>query len=221
MHRLQFEEGGYFHLELRCSGEAATDGMCSKCVDRSVRTRERVVGARLTKGQVDQVLHGLVTEPIPEWSHIFEGPWFDKQLKRGCTVSEDTMVRAKKAQAAARDGALEKFLCERPPGPLIAPAAEAPAAAAAAEPQPKKKPVVKRTKKTVMVTPPMPAPIARVESAEVIEATEVIEIRVRPFEHSGHSYYIGPSGKLYSKQLKYVGRWNNRENCIDTYPDSD
>jgi hypothetical protein len=205
--RLQFCDGGYFHIELRCSVETET-GLCAKCLEKEHRARERSDGTRL-KGMAPSVIHGRITEPIPPWSHIFGGEWYEKQLKKGRTISEETMVRAKKAKESAGQAVIDKFFVEGPDPVPVKPIVITP--------------VVKSvTKKKVTAVASLPSAQARLQSVAPIEPDEVVEIAVRPFEHSGASYFIAPSSsKLYTKQFKYVGRWNAKSMVIEAYPDSD
>lgn len=215
--RLQFCDGTYFHIELRCPATTDAGELCLKCLEKERRTRERAEGTRL-KGVASSVLHGKITDPIPLWSHIFEGEWYEKQLKKGRTLSEETMARAKKAkEAASGQAVIDKFFVEgHDPLPVV-PVIAKPAAPAASiiTKQPARK------KKTIQLPPPAP-PVARLKSAEPVEPDEVIEIAIRSFEHAGTSYYIASSSnKVYTKQLKYMGRWNAKSESIDPYPDSD
>jgi hypothetical protein len=72
-------------------------------------TAQKVEGLTGTSlpGNKPSYLHGRVTGPIPFWSHIYDGAWFREQLKRGWTVSEEVMGRAKKAVAVATAGVNE------------------------------------------------------------------------------------------------------------------
>jgi hypothetical protein len=36
------------------------------------------------------MFHGRITEPIPAWSRLYKGPWFEEQVKAGYTLSEET-----------------------------------------------------------------------------------------------------------------------------------
>jgi hypothetical protein len=224
--RLQFVEGGYFHLEIRCENVLDGDSdMCEKCCNRAVKTHERADGHRL-KGAHSAVLHGRVTESIPLWSHIFEGEWYNKQIKNGSTIDPDTMAKAKRAKELAQGG-IDKFLVPAPasaahaPAPAPPPAPPPAPAPAPAAPKNKLK-ALKALKAVKTITIPMPPPVARILPTETIEPLEIVEIAVRHFDHDGTSYYINyDTKKLYNKQLKYVGRWNSQEQKIDSYPDSD
>jgi hypothetical protein len=60
-----------------------------------------------------------------------------------------------------------------------------------------------------------------VEAAHMEDPT-VIKVSVRKTEIDGRSLYVGPKDKVYDLKFKYLGRWNRREDRVDTtYPDSD
>ena len=91
----------YFYVERRCGGEAA-DGqeVCRKCTGR---TQECKVQERL------QFDHGLIDEPIPEWSQIYGGPWYLKMVKiYGDPTAEVLKWAELYKQVAQLDGAEHK-----------------------------------------------------------------------------------------------------------------
>ena len=164
---LPFEGGsgsGSFHLPIRCdkvAGESAD--LCAKCQEKEAKTAAAVAaitGMSIGKAE-SPFLHGRVTDPVPFWSHIYDGAWFRLKIAGGATVSEENMARAKKAVAALGVAAVE-------PEPLpaktskkkqavlsfAAPAATVPAAA----PAPVAAPVAPPLPAPVPVPPPPPAP---------------------------------------------------------------
>jgi hypothetical protein len=40
------------------------------------------------------LFHGKVTEPIPEWSRIYKGPWWVKQCESGYIITEEVLEKA-------------------------------------------------------------------------------------------------------------------------------
>ncbi len=80
-----------------CSNKAVHGtNLCERC-----STREE--GGRA----LSQAIHGLLTDPIPEYSHIYGGPWFWKWVnKTEADPPEHWVLLAEEAQEAA-----EKF-CE-------------------------------------------------------------------------------------------------------------
>jgi hypothetical protein len=81
-----------------------------------------------------------------------------------------------------------------------------------------KAPPKPRQKKAVVEAKPV---IGIVEAAHIEDPT-VIKVSVRKTEIDGRSLYVGPKDKVYDLKFKYLGRWNRREDGVDTtYPDSD
>jgi hypothetical protein len=95
-HRARFADNHRFFLEYRCGGTVSEEKLCKKCLEWKQRG--------LKKNDHYRSLHGLMTEPIPEWSHIFEGPWYQSKVVAYGHPSAFEMGRAKKAQEDARKG---------------------------------------------------------------------------------------------------------------------
>ena len=94
----------WFHIPYRCEKRSIRDGLCEFCIAKERRTEERVeeaAGGMIKRGLHSGLLHGRVGDPVPQWSRIFGGEWYNLKVAAGCTVSEDTMGRAKKAVAEA------------------------------------------------------------------------------------------------------------------------
>lgn len=221
-----------FHLELRCSRNAiAGTKLCGKCHEKP-----RELGKNHPV-----LLHGLIDEPPPPWSHIYEGVWYKAKVADYGQPSEEAMAKGKKAHLEATKGILE-------PVPLAAPA---PAPTPSPTPTPpvrnvstnsffvdspkEESPKKKRGRKPTVVTPTVQAaPIEivqtmAIESNElVLDTYEVIKITLRRFVHEGTPYFMEPKkNKIYSvgadsRPSSYVGRWNPRNRTIHTdIPDSD
>ena len=81
-----------------CSNQAEPGThLCERCSRREEGGRAQ-----------SQAIHGLLTEPIPDYSHIYGGPWFWKWLaKTEADPPEHWVLLAEEAQEAA-----EKF-CEK------------------------------------------------------------------------------------------------------------
>ena len=96
-----------FHIPFRCDKMGLANGLCGVCLERERRTAEKVGAARgMTIGATHpSLLHGRVGEPIPFWSHIFGGAWFNLKMESGYTLSTEAMGRAKKAVEAIEPGA--------------------------------------------------------------------------------------------------------------------
>jgi hypothetical protein len=62
------------------------------------------------------LLHGYIGEPVPFWSHIVGGAWFNLKLEAGYRVNEAVMARAKKAVEAAEGVGVEMKAAPAPAG---------------------------------------------------------------------------------------------------------
>jgi hypothetical protein len=60
------------------------------------------------------MFHGRITEPIPAWSRLYKGPWFEEQVKAGYTLSEETQQ-----VVAAMERATYKNLPKKPVANMI------------------------------------------------------------------------------------------------------
>jgi hypothetical protein len=229
---LEFEQGGWFHIPLRCENFSRDGDLCDKCVKRAQKTAEKVQEIRGTtiSGTHPSFLMGKVNGPIPFWSRIYDGAWFRLKLKSGCTVSEENMARIRKAAAKASAGVTTVEPEPMPgtavvaaaavPVPVPAPAVIAPLATAAV-PAPAKKRIVAKSaqKKVVEVAPP---PKAQVGNNPVdLSQREVLRIKVRKQEVDGSMYLLDyKKDKLYNMKGVYAGRL--KDGVIDRdYPDSD
>jgi hypothetical protein len=163
---------------------------------------------------------------IPEWSHIYEGPWYLSKVDTYGQPSEIDMGRAKKAQGEARMGLdvdvdVKEELVKKEPvkkerkkkeKPVIVETAPVPAVTPVTVPVPVPvpvtvtgvKPVTKRryTKKQPSVPVIIEKPkvqIQAVEAASMLEDLDIIKIVVRPFSHNNTSYFLNTTkNKLYS-----------------------
>lgn len=212
------DEKHKFTLELRCSNSIVEGTkLCSRCHGRPREGRTQTA-----------LLHGLIGEPIPPWSYIFEGPRYWSKVASYGEPDKSTMAKAKAAQAEANNGIDQ----------VIVPVMETPKKVGETE-----KPKVKRASKKKVQTaeqqepqtqeekpqPQSKVPTQAVESIEApIDDKEIIKIIVRPFEHNGRQYFIDyKKNKLYSvgkdkRPLAYYGRWNQETETIDMdFHDSD
>jgi len=227
---LEFEQGGWFHIPLRCENFARDGDLCDKCVKRAQKTAEKVQEIRGTtiSGTHPSFLMGKVNGPIPFWSRIYDGAWFRLKLKSGCTVSEENMARIRKAAAKVNAG-VTTVEPEPMPGTAVVPAPAVPvpvviaplAAAPVPAPAPLKKRIVaKRAPKKVVEQ--VAAPTAQVGDKPVdLSEREVLRIKVRKQEVDGCMFYLdSKKDKLYNMKGVYAGRL--KDGAIDrNYPDSD
>jgi hypothetical protein len=233
---LEFEKGeGLFHVPIRCDMIAKNGDLCEGCKKRSIKTQDRVgqITGTTIGGPLPSYLMGRVTEPIPFWSRLYEGAWYNLKMESGSTLSEDTMAKAKKAAATAYEGVetvdpqpmpakarkprAKKGVAAAAVAPAVAPVDPVPAAAPPAPaPAPvPPKPVKKRQPKMVSTTPVAIIP----NPAEGLPVDSIREIRVKKQEVDGRSLYIGPKDKVYDLKFKYLGRL--KEDKIVSFPDSD
>jgi hypothetical protein len=137
-HRGRFPDNHRFSLEYRCPNQIKDDQLCSRCLEWKARG--------VNKKDPYRCHHGFIFETIPEWSHIYEGPWYLSKVTTYGEPSESEMARAKKAQVEARkEVEMNEEVKE-------------------VKEEPKKKRAYKRKEK------PAPAPVVKAEPAPVVEA---------------------------------------------------
>ena len=73
----------------RCTNDA--EDLCADCQTRLRSTENQLVkrGNKYIPNQ-ETMFHGRISEPIPPWSRLYKGHWFEEQVKAGYTLSEDT-----------------------------------------------------------------------------------------------------------------------------------
>jgi hypothetical protein len=212
-----------FYLELRCSKTCVPGTkLCGKCHDRpheQVRTQSAM-------------LHGLVTEDPPPWSHIFEGDWYKAKVPQYGEPSEEEMAKGKKAKLEAT-------------GRPIVSIASAPANLATLETptstgkpdsvekekeKPKKPRVRKSTSANTIIQPTstLESPLVLVPT-QALESNELVlddvlvkKICVKRFTYKGVEYFLeGTKQKVYAsgadrRPTTFVGYWNPLNQTIDT-----
>ena len=212
---LEFQEGGLFHLPIRCDTVARNGDLCDTCFAKEKRTLEKVkqITGTTIQGMLPSYLMGRVTEPIPFWSRLYGGAWYNLKIASGCTLSEETMAKAKKAAAMAYEGVTQVEPQAMPAGGRKI--KEAPKKAEA--------PVVKKRQPKKVAPPaeePAGPPVAIIsDPAQEVPVETVREIRVRKHEIDGRSLYLGPKDKVYDLKFKYLGRLKG--GSIISFPDSD
>ena len=205
-----------FHLELRCQNKSAGGTkLCGRCLDRP---------KELGKYH-STLLHGLIGEPMPPWSHIFEGDWYKANLKKYGEPDQAEMAKAKAAQIAANGGGGDSKTATETKTVVLTQTTTP-----TVQPKPTVKRAPKKTQKEVKPQEAQPSVKSQaIESTETpLDGKEIVKIIVRPFEHNGHNYFLNAKkNKLYTKGKdgrphKYHGRWNPETEtiCIDV-PDSD
>lgn len=244
----QFEQGGWFHVPIRCDRMGLGPGdLCGFCVEREKKTIEKLrEGPRGTTigGTLPSYLMGRVTEPIPYWSRLYGGAWFNLKMEEGYTISAETMAKIQMRLDAAYTGVITV-----PPAPMpegvtgkkgrkpkaaapvavaaIPPVAKAPAPAPPtvtipAAPAPKKRQTKKvaPTSPTAVTTPSATATAFVPQPDVAEEVDDILTIPVRKTTVDGRDLYLdGAKDKLYDLKFKYLGRL--KEGAIVAYPDSD
>ena len=98
---LFFESGPRLHKSkplsflgiVRCTNKA--DGLCANCMDRQRSTAyqlEKRAGKYIPNQET--MFHGRIGDPIPKWSRLYKGEWFQAQLAAGYTLSDETRKQA-------------------------------------------------------------------------------------------------------------------------------
>lgn len=77
-------------LKVYVCNSPAEGGLCEGCARRTT-----------LPGKHEPRLHGLLTEPIPDDSHIYGGAWYWRQVERFGEPPEEWVASAKAQQAAA------------------------------------------------------------------------------------------------------------------------
>lgn len=203
-----------FHIEICCGKPVvATTQLCGRC-----HTRPK----ELQKNH-PTMLHGLVTEAIPPWSHVFGGSWYQAKVTEYGLPSEEEMGRAKKAHQDIIDSLSIKLTSVdvKLKNELIVPS---PSVSTKSEDTPKTKRKYERKQIPVAtaVTPQQVTTLA-IEANEPIQYDfEVKKCVVRKIVHDGITYFLDASKeKVYSagvdgRPLAYIGRWNARNQTIHT-----
>lgn len=222
VHMLEFEDGGgLFHLPIRCSTIAHSGDLCDACTAREKKTQQKVkeITGTTIKGTLPSYLMGRVTEPIPFWSRLYGGAWYNLKIQEGCTVSEQNMGKVKKAVAVAYEGV---ETVEPQPMPTGSRKTKAKARVAPTEivDAPVKKEVTKKAPALPIPEPVAGPPVAIIpHPAQELPVETVREIKVRKREIDGRSLYVGPKDKVYDLKFKYLGRL--KDDAIVSFPDSD
>ena len=86
-----------FFIPTRCNSDC-DESLCDKCIIKNESTQmslEKRSGKYIPNQQ--SLLHGTVNEPIPEWSRLYMGAWWQKQFDSGYTMSYETERSAENA----------------------------------------------------------------------------------------------------------------------------
>lgn len=221
-----------FHLELRCERNALPGtSLCGRCHERPRELgRFHMI-----------VLHGMITEPIPPWSHIFGGEWFQAKVNTYGHPSEEEMAKGRKANLIAT-AATAAGAAEAPPLPVMTTTPSSPSVSqtkprgrAKKQTTSKLQPVASTTSIATSMTDisvatsvastgslPVSVPTLAYESNELILDTyDIVKIDVRPFTHDGVSYFLdSQTQKVYSvgadtRPSICVGSWDSLTKTIN------
>ena len=248
---LFFENGPRLHRNkplsflgiVRCVEEA--EDLCISCLERQKSTEYQLVkrAGKYIPNQ-ETMFHGRIGEPIPDWSRLQGGAWFLAQIAAGYEVKGFTPspVEMSESEAAPKKVVVRRKKVVKPVEEIPV---EIPVAAPAPAPAPTKKPRAKKVvvKQVVEVTVPPPVvapttkkfrpkkaepvqkpkPIIGVVEQAPMEDITIVKVVARKTEIGGRALYVsGKKDKVYDLKFKYIGRWNRREDKVDTtYPDSD
>jgi len=213
-----------FHLELRCQGKSvANTKLCGKCLERPTELGK----------YHSALLHGLIGEAPPPWSHVFGGEWYRAKVVTYGEPDEKEMAKGKAAQAEANKGIDQLIVpvveaakklgetekTKTKPKRAYKKKVQSPEAQTQAEPQTQTQTISQESE-----SQPKKAkvPTQAIESIETpIDDKEIVKIVVRPFDHDGRQYFIDyKKNKLYSvgkdkRPLAYYGRWDPATETID------
>ena len=229
---LSFEDGGLFHLPLRCQMMTKSGDLCDSCAAKETKTAEKVKEIRGTtiSGPHPSYLMGRVTDPVPYWSRIYDGAWFRLKIESGCTVSEENMSKVRKAVAQAYEG-----VTTVEPAPMPEGARKLKTLPKAAEPKPKA--VEPKAAQAALDALPVvaAAPVAPVKrranikkskeakaqvEGPVVDISEHMVVKVRKMQVNEVDYYLdSKKDKLYDMKFRYMGRL--KDGAIVAHPDSD
>jgi len=226
---LSFEEGGLFHLPIRCEMITRSRDLCDNCTVKEQRTAEKVkaITGTTISGTHPSYLMGRVTDPIPFWSRLYDGEWFRLKIKEGYTLSEESMAKIKVAVAKAYDGVEQVAPIAKPSPDLNSQQSKTTKKSAKTKVE-----VETALEQLPVVSTPQPVPVkkrapvkhvqaaAKVEGILDVSEHDVVQIKVRKQEVDGRMFYLdSKKDKLYDMKFKYVGRL--KSGAIVAHPDSD
>jgi len=189
---LPFETGGYFHIPIQC--DRAADDLCASCLVKKERTEAKValMTGKSLQGTHPSFLHGRIGEPIPVWSHIYDGAWYRLKISKGSIVSDTNMAKAKAASTGST------------PEPTDVPK------------------TVRKFKLKTKADESKPIKPIAVVKGEPVEPETVVRIEVKKVEIGGRQVFLdSATDKVYDLKCKYLGRHDSGNDAIVPFPDSD
>jgi len=216
-----FADGHHkFHHELRCNRiTLESSELCGRCQER--KEQDSVKKCHPSR------VHGLITEKIPEWSHIFGGEWYLKSSLKYGTPPEIEMGKAKAAKEIAYKG-VDTTSVAKTETEIVTVTEPQIQTQTQTETVKKKRPYIKRKKVETTISETKIKTLAIESKEPPITLNNVVRIGVRPHQIEGRKYFLDSNkGKLYTVAADkspghYYGRWNPQEETVDTnFPDSD
>ena len=89
-----------FFLPVRCSN-TANERLCESCIERTKRIPALLEKWKGTMQNQSEQIHGLIGEPIPEWSRIYKGTYYQAKINAGWTISDESERIAEEANKEA------------------------------------------------------------------------------------------------------------------------
>ena len=220
-----------YYLPLLCKKDSLTNSnLCGSCTDKQHKLDKCTISKnnRLNGASHPQIIHGIIGEPIPLWSHIEGGEWFKKMIHKGYkkevemvkqidkTKVNEVISNLKGTKNKMVDALIEKF-----------PELTKHAASKCITEYNKNKKEVNNTSNPS--SNPIDNIIDLLKTKLIIDPTkkeevyDIVDLIVKPIKISGIDYYYEPNkSKVYTLDYKYVGRYDTKEEKLFTnYADSD
>jgi hypothetical protein len=204
-----------FYLEYRCPKKVVPDTqLCTRCTDRG---RDKIQSS----GKFD---HGLVTGPIPDYSHMYGGTYYEESARKWL-ISPENLAIAQEHQRIARQG-LIPLVPEEEAEAKVEVKAEAKVEVIEEKvntivlAKPKIKPVKRKPKNEIVLPTPMTIVASHLEEKEEVdlEDYEFEYVSLKPFEHQDISYFREPKkNKIFERKKDVIGPYIGR---YDSYTDS-
>jgi hypothetical protein len=240
-----------FSAPKACAGKASSpaEPLCAACQERRTKTAAAVAkaGGKYVPNQ-QTLLHGLFSEALPEWSHMFGSAWFNKtRAEKRLEITAAVAAVLPKTDGA--DTPIE--MPRRSVAVVVEPSAQ-PSGVAEPTAVPSAAAPKKRATKKVVGTPAAPVvqvatpleppkrkfapkkkaaaapaqqqePTLGVIQPQPLEGITVKKISVRKTTIDERTVYLSAEkDKVYDLKFNYIGRYNRRDDRIESkYTDSD
>jgi len=208
----------------RCCGKPCEETLCKACIIK-----------RPTKHQMHRCYdHGLITEPIPDHSQIFGGKWYEDRVKKWGVPAEEDLEYAREAQEEARKPKVISILLDMPKKEVKKPRVSSkakeelkelrdslasekvkvkPKTKAKAKVKAKENPYeIKEDKELERVFPEFQEQLETFD----IDGYELEWVKLNTIQIGTTIYYVDQKQKLYSKDRRYIGRYDPIKEEIHT-----